>query len=283
MKSQLLKEELSEQCKKLSNQLANMNVGNSGIPRIELDIFLKNIQEFYEKAVEFKHVEMSQPQEEKDEIPQEEKNDVLIEAVVKEEPVLLDTKIPEEVVSKEPEAVVPDVIHEAAVVESTTEPEKEALETVPQSEEKEIVFEEKEEITTEAPKDPSFNDLLEESINREDLFTKLSTKRESLDLNKKLAEARGNHSLAEKLQKQQIESLKAVIGVNDKFYFINELFGGDTSKYEDVIYTLNNFKKFDDAMQYFSTLKYRFNWKEDSKAPEMLVKMLERKFDLVKA
>ncbi|MCK5775878.1 MAG: hypothetical protein KAH25_06875, partial [Bacteroidales bacterium] len=129
--------------------------------------------------------------------------------------------------------------------------------------------------------DPSFNDLLEENPSRDDLFSNVRTNQEILDLNRKLAEARGNHSLAEKLQNQQIENLKSVIGINDKFYFINELFGGDSTKYEDVIYTLNNFKRLDDAMQYFSTLKYRFNWNEESEAPEKLIKMLERKFDLV--
>ena len=42
----------------------------------------------------------------------------------------------------------------------------------------------------------------------------------------------------------------------------------------------NNFKKLDEALQYFSTLKYRFNWDEEQDAYEKLTQMIERKYNL---
>ncbi len=70
-----------------------------------------------------------------------------------------------------------------------------------------------------------------------------------------------------------------MIGLNDKFEFVKELFDGDSKKYEDVIYTLNNFKKLEEAMQYFSTLKYRFNWDEEQDSLEKLIHMIEKKYE----
>ncbi len=112
-----------------------------------------------------------------------------------------------------------------------------------------------------------------------DLFENSSAKQEILDLNRKLAEERKGSSIGERLQQKRIDSLKTVIGLNDKFEFVKELFDGDSKKYEDVIYTLNNFKKLEEAMQYFSTLKYRFNWDEEQDSLEKLIHMIEKKYE----
>jgi len=313
MKSYLLKEELSSQCAKLSIQLTNMDVYEHRIPQIELDIFLRNIQDLYEKALELKASEnykISKTVRPKTSVNENTEPTLKIEksvstystidAIETIDKEILEKEITEDIkqtaqVEMEEEIPVPIAKSTMQEVKTAIIPDKKTEKNNPIIEEKqeivtlettaETTAEIKQEILIETPleDDPSFNDLLEENPSRDDLFSSVRANQEILDLNRKLAEARGNHSLAEKLQNQQIENLKSVIGINDKFYFINELFDGDSSRYEDVIYTLNNFKKFDDAMQYFSTLKYRFNWNEESDAPEMLIKMLERKFDLIGA
>lgn len=152
----------------------------------------------------------------------------------------------------------------------------------PEPEEKEIL---KVDSKKETEASLSFDDILERESDQQevDLFSSVKANSEIVDLNNKLAEARNTQSIVEKLQSKRIENLKAVIGVNDKFYFINELFAGNSQKYEDIIYTLNNFKKLEDAMVYFSTLKYKFSWDEESDAYKKLVLMLERKFDMTHA
>jgi len=259
MKSDLVKEELTNLLSTLTEQFETMNAHENNIPQIEVDIFLKNIQVLYENATFLKKINntpLKQEVEEKVVAPAEIKEEIVHKEEIIEE---VNSQVTEEIIAEEKESI--------------KEPQKEEIMELPLPKS----FETPEHIAS------SFDDILEEVIPEKDLFSHVKASQEILDLNKKLAEARGNHTLVEKLQNQQIDSLKAVIGINDKFYFINELFDGDAHKYEDVIYTLNNFKKLDDAMQYFSTLKYRFSWTEDLEASEKLIHMLERKFNIVKA
>ena len=260
MKFDLVKEELSSLLSTLTEQFERMDSNKNTIPQIEIDIFMKNIQELYESTIELKKA--NKPKQEKELPIQSNRIEESVKKVIEEE---VQAKI-EIVDIKETETYAPVIQEKEEIIEQEVKAEIEEIPSHIESSFDDILEEPKEDIKDES-----------------DLFTHIKANQEILDLNKKLAEARGNHSLAEKLQNQQIESLKSVIGINDKFYFINELFNGEAHKYEDVIYTLNNFKKLDDAMQYFSTLKYRFNWTEESEAAEKLVHMLERKFDLINA
>jgi len=258
MKFDLVKEELSSMLSTLTEQFERMNSNKNTIPQIELDIFMKNIQELYENTINLKNA--NKPSQQIDENAQSVRIEEKVQKVIQEEIKTETVNTIEEKVEIQQFEKKDDIIEKEIAAE---------IEEIP------------------AFIESSFDDILEEpkedSKEESNSFTHIKANQEILGLNKKLAEARGNHSLAEKLQNQQIESLKTVIGVNDKFYFINELFNGEAHKYEDVIYTLNNFKKLDDAMQYFSTLKYRFNWDEESEAAEKLVHMLERKFVLIGA
>lgn len=262
MKLKSAKEQLATLLTTLGEQYKSMTKPEGSIPKIELDIFIKNIQNFYEHTMTLKR-----------------ENDQAIEFQKPSSSSVIEqgyaTNNAENQSFTEKQIELEDIVPQKIIQELDKEEVKKP----------EIKKEISQANDTEIPKhiESSFDDILLEPTVEADLFANVNASQEILDLNKKLAEARGNHSLAEKLQNQQIESLKSVIGINDKFYFINELFEGDTHKYEDVIYTLNNFKKLDDAMQYFSTLKYRFNWNEDSEAAEKLVHMLERKFDIINA
>jgi methionine-rich copper-binding protein CopC len=101
---------------------------------------------------------------------------------------------------------------------------------------------------------------------------------EVFSVNDSVAQKGEDNSVVNKLNSTRIENLKSAIGINDKFYFINELFNGNSQVYEDVIYTLNNFKRFEDAMQYVSTLKYKYEWDIEAEAYQKLLRFLERKF-----
>ncbi|MCD6090662.1 MAG: hypothetical protein J7J72_04120 [Bacteroidales bacterium] len=101
---------------------------------------------------------------------------------------------------------------------------------------------------------------------------------EIFSVNENVANKSEDKSLVNKLSNTRIENLKSAIGINDKFFFINELFGGNSQAYEDVIYALNNFKRFEESMQYVSTLKYRHDWNTETEAYQKLIRFLERKF-----
>jgi len=274
MKFDLAKEELALILSDLNEQFEMMNEHKNEIPQIEMDIFMRNIQKLYENSIKLKKANSQTDFSlaNNDIEDQEEKQTAKIVDAVQER--LAEIKMDSQKMDDQEEMTTQSEIE---VRQESREPKD--VERI--AEVKEDVSNVVEKVRFEKPPhiESSFDDILEDTTPEVNLFSEIKVNKEITDLNKKLAEARSTHSIVEKLQSGRIESLKSVIGINDKFYFINELFGGNAQKYEDVIYTLNNFKKFDDAMQYFSTLKYRFTWEEDSEAYMKLVNMLERKFN----
>lgn len=273
MKFNLMKEELAAMLASLTEQFELMDSHKENIPQIEMDIFIRNIQKLYEDTIYLKKlnespaVKMEIERESPVQISQlKEAKVAIVKETIKEDPI--EESVGQEIVEEEItmfEQVIEEVQEELV--------EKDVKGELEETQQKELF----EEIKS------SLDDMIEQPILGDNLFSQVKTSPEISDLNKKLAESRNTHSIVEKLQNNRIENLKSVIGINDKFYFINELFGGNAQKYEDIIYTLNNFKKLEDAMQYFSTLKYRFNWDEESEPFLKLVNMLERKFNLIDA
>ena len=94
-----------------------------------------------------------------------------------------------------------------------------------------------------------------------------------------ISERVNKESLAEKFQKDKITDLKEAIGINEKFYFINELFDGVMKEYNEVIETLNSKPSMEEATTYLNRLKEERGWKEDAEAFGQLKGILERKFD----
>lgn len=297
---------MSNLLENLNEQFELINGQENQIPQIEMDIFMRNIQKLYEKTIHLNKLNSKQDFNVKEEnietkVEQKEEDKIVVAPELKKEEVVkediqpkaeekvedIETKLEEPVL--EAQEIIVDLVEKEQLAEKEQkeiEIKKEVVESAINTEEKEIV--EIKEVKAEVENlidEPvlPFDDILEEEITEADLFSEIKVNDEITDLNKKLAEARNTQSIVEKLQNKRIESLKSVIGINDKFYFINELFSGNSQKYEDIIYTLNNFKKLEDAMVYFSTLKYKFGWDEESEAYLKLMQMLERKFEFANA
>ena len=88
-----------------------------------------------------------------------------------------------------------------------------------------------------------------------------------------------DHSLAAKLQQKPVRDLKSVIGINDKFLFVNELFGGSMEKYNKSIENLNDLKTFNGAMIYLNELKIELQWNSSNEAYQKLSELVRRKFE----
>ena len=72
-----------------------------------------------------------------------------------------------------------------------------------------------------------------------------------------------NTELQEKLALEPIKDLKSAIGINDKFQFIEILFGGDEKAFEQAIKTINGFKIYAEAQFWIkSNLREQNNWEE---------------------
>ena len=87
-----------------------------------------------------------------------------------------------------------------------------------------------------------------------------------------------DHSLAAKLQQNPVQDLKAAIGINDKFLFVNELFGGSMEKYNKSIENLNDLKTLNGAMIYLNELKIELQWNSSNEAYQRLKDLVSHKF-----
>ncbi len=86
-------------------------------------------------------------------------------------------------------------------------------------------------------------------------------------------------SVADKLQQNKITDLKEAIGINEKFFFINELFDGVMKEYNEAIESLNTHLSKEEAFNYLNQLKEERVWNEGSEALGQLKDILERKFN----
>jgi len=89
-----------------------------------------------------------------------------------------------------------------------------------------------------------------------------------------------NHdvSVAGHMQQKKIDDLRAAIGINEKFLFINELFGGNLHQYNNTIEELNNFRSLSGARTYLNELSVQHQWPPHSEALAKLNQLIERKF-----
>ena len=86
-------------------------------------------------------------------------------------------------------------------------------------------------------------------------------------------------TLAAKLQQNPVRDLKSVIGINDKFLFVNELFGGSMEKYNKSVENLNDLKTLNGAMIYLNELKIELQWNSSNEAYQKLTELVKRKFE----
>ena len=72
----------------------------------------------------------------------------------------------------------------------------------------------------------------------------------------------------------RITELRQAIGLNDRFLMIRDLFGGDATRYEATIDTLDEFEDLDECIIY---IVENFRWNPDLEAAKLLVSLIERK------
>lgn len=86
-----------------------------------------------------------------------------------------------------------------------------------------------------------------------------------------------DHTLAAKLQ--HVTDLRTAIGMNDKFLFVNELFGGNMDKYTKTLENLNDLKTLNGALIYMNELRIELQWNSSNEAYQKLLNLVHRKFD----
>jgi hypothetical protein len=73
--------------------------------------------------------------------------------------------------------------------------------------------------------------------------------------------------------------MREMIGVNDKYAFISELFGNNKAAYEDVVSEINTFETEEEAITWLAhSVFQQFGWKEESEAVQSFYKLLREFF-----
>jgi len=106
-----------------------------------------------------------------------------------------------------------------------------------------------------------------------DLFTPQKTVSDVLHGN-------GDKTVAAKIQNNHITDLKAAIGINDKFTFVNDIFKGEISRYNHAIDHFNTLDTLQDAEDYISRQGLRSGSPENLAALTKLTDLLKRKYQL---
>lgn len=72
-----------------------------------------------------------------------------------------------------------------------------------------------------------------------------------------------------------VASLRAAIGINDRFLLIRDLFGGDASAYEKAIVAIDSFDNLDDCMVH---IVENYSWRSTSDGAKLIMNLIQRKF-----
>lgn len=81
-----------------------------------------------------------------------------------------------------------------------------------------------------------------------------------------------------KIQRPAITDIRSAIGINDKFQFANELFGGEMQEYEIAIQQLNTAETMESASEYFMSLQQLYNWNNEHETVKRLFDLVERRY-----
>lgn len=245
----------------LINEQAEMLKTQKGeIPQLYIDLLKKNVLKLYETIHildQIKHLEEDISK------PEQNNSEKVIESV-KEDKIVTQLMQNEPVVEIKPSEPVPPKPH---IVQNTDPIIKPKLEPVIKDDHEMPVVSFSLNRKTEDPKEKEIfihpnSDLFSEA--KQSVADKLSEGQDP--------------RLADRIQQNKISDIKAAIGINDKFLFINELFAGNLKDYNQSIDQLNLASNYHGAISAFNQFKEQFDWDEKDEVVIKLKTIVNRKY-----
>jgi hypothetical protein len=88
-----------------------------------------------------------------------------------------------------------------------------------------------------------------------------------------------DNSLATKLAKSPIADLRKAFGLNERFFYTNELFGGDGQEFVRALNELNHLETFADAERLIKArYEKNFNWNKEDETVLSFIEVVERRY-----
>lgn len=264
---------LSAQIKTIEAHIIRLKRDNYNIHALDVDMLLQKTREFYDSVIEMGlQVTTDDPK-------QNEKPTPIIE--VEEEK-------PEDVSFEENENTITHEVNEEEAIETDSHEDKGAQSLFETDE----IVEHKSEQTLEV--EPQ-HEILEEEVATKTSdpvkeTPKEEPKKEKVQTTYDLFSGSGDNSviekfnkseeksIADKIQDTQIKNIREAIGINEKFLFINELFGGDMGRYNKILDDINELSTKNGVQTYLQELKVQFRWNDNNEAFIKLKELLNRKF-----
>jgi hypothetical protein len=75
-----------------------------------------------------------------------------------------------------------------------------------------------------------------------------------------------------------VSGLGTYIGLNDRFRFVNELFGGNSNEFSEAVNQLDKIEAKHEADEYIARLSEVYNWNNQSRSAKDFMALLSRKF-----
>ncbi|HSW67959.1 MAG TPA: hypothetical protein VLH16_05230 [Bacteroidales bacterium] len=246
------------------------------VPYIELDIFADNIRKLYEyvylidKLNKTKEFDIGKVRSE----------------IITDQPVRLQTKFKSAAVELEDTATERQQSYSAAAnepVPPTTVIADHAFDN--ETAKGKSAFSTVDESAPVSIKEPQSPPLSEPATGGTDLFGVATTayigekhKSGSKTIGEKLKQPGDDNLIGSKMQQSPVSDLKSIIGINDKFLFINELFKGDMTAYNTAINRLNTCNKTEEALSIVLELINIHQMNEQSVSFKRLNDILSRRF-----
>ena len=164
------------------------------------------------------------------------------------------------------------------------EEEKASIEVETQKESVPVEEEIADPVSTETSvENEAIEEVAEEEKPQIDLFAtpkdEQTEQEEQTTVNEKIALQEDVQSVASELERKPITDLKSAIGINEKFLFINDLFGGSTEDYNDSLNHLNECKDHAEADTYINdNLKVKYHWDEENNAVSVFLDLVGRRY-----
>lgn len=272
-----IKQNISDLLKELNLWANRVTASDAEVPSIEADILLSLLQQLYVNIEKLKVPELSgvvhetepaaePPRQE----PAPEPMPVFIPPVVETapEPPHAEVVIPEPEIQTVVQPEIRTEIREEAPVVPT--PVVEPLQEI----RSEPVF-------TPPPAEPPVRHV-KPADHQPDLFGQAATLNKPLSdvpsINEKITAGKNDLTLSDKMNLKPISDLKATIGINEKFQFVNELFDGSTEMYNQAITQLNSCLNAQQAEALFNGMQIRNSWDEANPAFVKLHEYVTRRY-----
>ncbi len=97
-----------------------------------------------------------------------------------------------------------------------------------------------------------------------------------------LFETTGVSDLSDKLSQKAIPDLSKAMGINERIFTINELFGGDKKEFDNMLTALNGLDNFDEAKKILmNSVANKHNWQSDInyKKAKKFIKLIQRRYN----